>query len=206
MSLKEEAERLLPPLGLEPHPDLAARYLNLLDLPAGLLQLFVDKGFSLRRCLPFCRLDPAELDVVNRVAAHVRGGRKLEDATTWLLEVAAREGAAVAAVAREVGLCNGAPDALARLEARRFPETTRRRKEIDALCEGLAGRQVGVRYDRRFTAEQIDLVLSVRSLADLSDLLDRLKQPATRRTLDRILRRALGAADGDGEAGQDPWS
>ena len=60
LSLEEAAARLLPPLGLEPHPDLAGRYLELLRLPGRLLGFLVDKGFSLRRCLPFCRLEPDE--------------------------------------------------------------------------------------------------------------------------------------------------
>jgi ParB-like chromosome segregation protein Spo0J len=192
LSLEQAARRLLPPLGLEPHPDLAARYLELLRLPPPLLSFFVDKGFSLRRCLPFCRLERGEAEVAARMAAHLKGGGKLEQATTQLQELAAREDAPMAGLARELGFFEGDPEALSRLEARRMPETTRRRRELDGLCRELAAQQLAVRYDPSFTSEEVELVLSVRSVDDLSSRLEQLGEAAARERLGRVLRAALG--------------
>lgn len=194
-SLEQTATRLLPALALEPHPRLAGRYLELLDLPAELLQLFVDKGFSLRRCLPFCALEPAAAGILAALvrSGAVRGGRQLEEAASWLVEAAAREGTTVAALAGELGLLG--PDAassLTRLEVRRFPEVSRRRRELDVLCDAVAGGERGLRvgYDRNLADEEIEVTLRLASPGDLDVMLSALDR--TRGPLAELLARLRG--------------
>jgi len=195
-TLEQAARRLLPALALEPHPRLAGRYLGLLDLPAELLQLFVDKGFSLRRCLPFCALDPGAAGTLAALVRTglVRGGRQLEEVACWLVEAAAREGIMADALAGELGLLDpGAAPALARLEARRFPEVSRRRRELDALCSAVAGGEqarLRVSYDRNLADEELQVILRLASPDDLDLLLPALGR--SRGQLAAILARLRG--------------
>lgn len=198
LGLEEVGRRILPPLGLEPSRVLAERHLELLELPQDLLDLLVDKGLSLRRCLPFCRLARADAEAIAAAARNLQlGARQVEEVTWSLVELAAREDASVAGVAHELGLL-AAPDgesggaALARLEARRLPETTRRREELDRLCEALGGGQLEVRYDRDLTRQTVELLARVGSRAELEQLAQLLQRRASGDLLQRILE-ALGA-------------
>jgi ParB-like chromosome segregation protein Spo0J len=195
LSLEQVGQRILPPLGLEPSRVLAERHLELLELPQDLLDLLVDKGLSLRRCLPFCRLARADAEAIVAVARGLQlGARQLEEVTWSLVELAAREGLSPAQVAVEIGLLGPRAEesgALERLDARRLPETTRRRQELDRLCEGLGGEQLEVRYDRNLARQSVELLARVGSRAELEQLAELLRRRASGDLLQRILE-ALG--------------
>lgn len=193
-SLEQAACRLLPALALEPAVELARRYLELLELPPTLLSFLVDKGFSLRRALPLCRLTAQEASVVAKMLQNpgIRGGRQLEESTSQLVELAAREGRAVADVADELGLVGPPfdPDGPRRLQARRLPETTRRRSELDRLARELADSSIALSYDANFAGEEVELAIRVGSVDDLVQQTDRLARPETHWRLEAILELA----------------
>jgi hypothetical protein len=77
--------------------------------------------------------------------------------------------------------------AFERLEERRMPETTRRRRELDRRCRGFAGEGVEVHYDGNFAAEGVELRLRVSSRDDLAAQAGRLGERDLVEELERIL-------------------
>jgi ParB-like chromosome segregation protein Spo0J len=189
--------RLLPPLGLQPHRDLVAQHLELLAAPQGLLELLVDKAFSLRRCLPLIRIERADAALLARVARHLQlGGRQIEEVATQLLEVARREQLELAQVVEELDLLEPhdpgrrgrqSAGALERLETRRMPETSRRRRELDRLCESFAGGGIDLRYDRDLCDDIVEIVLRCRSCEELRQQVGLLGQPGLSTRLEALL-------------------
>ena len=168
------ARRLLPALGLEPSAHLATRYARLRALPRELLDLLHSKRFSLRRHLPFCDLTGDECRLLAAVAASLGlGARQIEQVSSELREVAAREDLPLTQVVEQLGLQQpgqGAPEALARLERRRYPEAARRRDEVEALARELAPGRVSVRFDRNFARDGVDLGFHIDSVQQLRDV------------------------------------
>ena len=196
-SSEQAAARLLPALGLEPAEELVTLHLELLALAPRLLDFFVDKGFSLRRARWFCRLAPEQRTVVASLLDNpaIRGGRQLEEVATQLVELASREGRDLSELVQELGL--GAPPdpaGPARLLARRMPETTRRRLELQRLAGQLRQRGIGLRHDDNFTREEVELVLSIAALEDLPRHIHQLQQDAIGPLLSSVLELAGVAA------------
>lgn len=173
-SVRRVARDLLPALGLEPSANLASRYARLRGLPVELMDLLAVKSFSLRRHLPFCDLPRADCQLLAAVATGLGlGGRQIEEVSTELREVAAREGLALAQVVQQLELDQQeqvTTEALARLEQRRYPEASRRRRQIGELGRELAQGRVDVRFDRNFTRDGVDLSFHVNSVQQLREL------------------------------------
>jgi len=173
-SAEQVARDLLPALGLQPHAGLVTRYVRLQAMPAELLDLLVSKGYSLRRCLPFCDLPEEDCRLLAVVAVGMGlGGRQIEEVSSQLREVAAREDLALAQVVEQLGLDRQDGDdagGLGRLELRRYPEASRRRREMEALARQLAGGEVAVRFDRNFARDGVDLGFHVHSVQKLREL------------------------------------
>jgi hypothetical protein len=198
-SMEEIAGNLLPALGFSPQPHLVKQYLKLAELPSMLLDVFVEKNFSLRRCLPFCHLPPEEALVIANLARHLRlGGRQIEQVSMWLLEISRRENLSLTQLAKELHLfvfpeglaaqgAEFAAETLQRLEARRFPETWRRRQQIEHLCHTLELPGVAIHWDQNFTRDTLDLSFSLRQCSDLERFLQLLERAETQAQLQRIL-------------------
>lgn len=189
---RQVAQRLLPALALEPSGRLAEHLARVGRLPPELLDLLVAKSFSLRRSLAFCALDAAEARSLARVATQLAlGARQIEEVGTWLQEIARREQLPLAQVLQQLGLGEtDEPDraaSLQRLEQRRYPEATRRRAAIAALCDGFAAGLVTVRHHKNFAADGVDLSLHVDSVAQLREAAARLADGPTLERLDKIL-------------------
>jgi hypothetical protein len=197
--MEEIADKLLPALGFSPQPHLVKQYLKLAELPSLLLDVFVEKNFSLRRCLPFCHLPPEEALVIANLARHLRlGGRQIEQVSMWLLEIARRENLPLTQLATELNLfvaserfaapgSEADTETLQRIEARRFPETWRRRQHIEHLRQKLDLPGVAIHWDRNFTRDTLDLSFSLRQGSDLERLLQLLERAETKAQLQRIL-------------------
>jgi hypothetical protein len=167
------ADALLPALGLEPHPALIRQHRRLEALPEVLLDLLVDKGFSLRRCLPLTELGQEAGRGLARLAAELRpGARQLEQAAVWLLQVARRERLSPGEVLQQLTPAPGqsAADWLRLLRARRYPEASRRRAAIRQAGEGLAGGRVRVGFDPNLGRESVELSFSVADPEQLREL------------------------------------
>jgi len=189
--------RLLPALGLQPSARLVEQHLRFAALPPELADLLVDKAFSLRRCLPYCGLSSADAELLARLGrAHRLGGRRLEEAFTWTLEVARRDGISVADVVEELDLLAqdvpGSKPALSRLEARRLPETTRRRRELDALAQRLLAAGVTARYDANLGTGALEIAVSAQGAAELYAALDTLADEEVRRLARALIERIEG--------------
>lgn len=207
-AISEVTRRLLPPLGLQPHRDLIAQHLELLAAPRGLRELLVDKAFSLRRCLPLLRLERADAALMAEVARHLQlGGRQIEEVATQLLEVTRRDQQGLAQVVEELDLlepidpsCRGRQlaGALKRLETRRLPETSRRRRELDRLCQTFAGGRISVRYDRDLCDEIVEMVLRCRSCEEMRQQVGMLGQSEITTQLEAILELLRPAEPGQG--------
>lgn len=173
-SVGRVARDLLPALGLEPSEHLASRYVRLQAMPPELMDLLATKNFSLRRHLPFCDLTAADCRLLAELATTLGlGARQIEEVTIELREVAAREGIPLAQVVVELELDGGGqgtPVALTRLEQRRYPEASRRRRQIQQLAGELAQGRVALRFDRNFARDGVDLSFHVDSAQELRDL------------------------------------
>jgi len=157
--------RLLPALGLQPSARLVEQHLRFAALPPELADLLVDKAFSLRRCLPYCSLSSADAELLARLGrAHRLGGRRLEEAKP----------------------------ALSRLEARRLPETTRRRRELDALAQRLLAAGVTARYDANLGTGALEIAVSAQGAAELYAALDTLADEEVRRLARALIERIEG--------------
>jgi ParB-like chromosome segregation protein Spo0J len=179
--------RILPALGLQPSARLVEQLLRFAALSPALADLLVNKAFSLRRCLPFCGLaaaDAEHLAALGRV--HRLGGRRMEEAFTWTLEVARRDGMSVAEVCEELDLL-GEGEGLSRLEARRLPETTLRRLELAALARRLHDAGVTARYDENLGSTALELSVSAGGAAELDEALDALSDDKVRRLARELL-------------------
>ncbi len=189
---QQTARELLPALGLEPGVRLARRYARLRALPAVTLDLLVGKGYSLRRCLPFCDLSAADCELLTAVAAGLGlGARQIEEAASQLREVAAREAVPLARLVDELELDRpdqAAAEALARLERRRYPDASRRRHEVEQLAGSMARLGVTVGYDRNFTRDGVDLRLRVGSVEELEAIVRPLSSEHGTELLRRILK------------------
>jgi len=192
------AAQLCPALGVQAHRGLVDKLLKLREIPAPLFDSFVAKGFSLRQCLPYCSLDPAEGEQLARIAAHLGlGSRRLERATAWLLEISRREELPLARVVEELAIlapfepgqqARAQRTALGRLERRRMPESSARRQEVERLCGELGG-GLRVAFDPTFAAESIEVALRVHDLGDLERARAELGEQRVRRILGEILER-----------------
>jgi hypothetical protein len=161
---------LLPPLGLAAEAHLLEDLRRLQALPAGLRDLLAQKGFSLRRCLPFSRLDRGEGE---RLAGLCRrlglGGRQIEDLLLSLLEVCARDGLSPGRLLDELGALPGAEPALAALFARRYPETARRTRALEEAGRRLrAAAGAELHWDPSLAGESLELLLKLGSAAELA--------------------------------------
>jgi ParB-like chromosome segregation protein Spo0J len=196
-TIEEVSRKLLPPLGLQPNSYLASEYQRLLGLPTCLLDLLVEKSFSLRRCLPFCNLEVDSATLIAEVCGHLRlGGRQIEEISTWLLEIAGRENMPLRQAIDELSLLDpldtkrsdlSVAQALRRIEERRLPETSRRRSELDQLCQSLAGGSVEVRYDRNFATDGVEVVLKVHGVDELRQALRDLGEVRAQHQLEQLL-------------------
>lgn len=190
-SAGQVARRLLPPLGLEPHPALAQRHAALAALPPQLLDLLVSKGLSLRRCTPFLALDADQARLMARLALALGlGARQLEQVLAWLLEISGRDKLPLDQLVQQLELLSPdhAEGALGRLEQRRFPETTRRRLLLRQRCEDFAAGRVALRFDPNFTRDTLELRATVASAAELTELAELLGSAPQRRLLEEILQ------------------
>lgn len=184
------AQQVLPTLGLSPHPHLVSQHSDLAQLPRELLDLLVGKGFSLRRCLPFCALGRAEARLLTRVALNLGlGGRQVEEVFACLQEIAGRESISLDTVVQELDLLEtgqgrGWQQAL---EGRRYPELFRRRAALQQAALDFAGGQVAVGYDQNLCDEGVELRFQVRSGEQLRQVLRALGEPVTTEQLQRIL-------------------
>jgi ParB-like chromosome segregation protein Spo0J len=195
-STEQVGRRLLPPLGLAALPHLAEQHLRLLALPDALLDLLAAKGFSLRRCLPLCELGQADGALLASVAGALQlGGRQLEEVLTALLEIARRDGVAMARLVEELELLAGAESraALDRLNRRRLPETWRRRDELQALSAPLAAAGAAVRFDPGLATSEVEVAVRGTDAAELCARMRRLvDDPALNAGLARIFERLDG--------------
>ena len=197
LSDKDVAARVLPPLGLEPHPRLVRRLRELARLPDDLLGLLSSKGFSLRRALPFCRLDPAEAALLAPLCRHLGlGARKLEETVWALREISARDRVSLAELFRELELGGdaaaeragpGRAAAVERIDRRRFPSLWARRDLADAAVADLAGVDVAAHYDRNLNHARVSLGWEVQRVDDLDRIAGALCDPKLRRALERLL-------------------
>lgn len=182
--------RLLPALGLHPSARLVDQHLRFAALHPALVDLLVDKAFSLRRCLPYCDLRPADAELLARLGrAHRLGGRRLEEAFTWSLEIARRDGASLGEVVDDLDLLGQDGEALDRLEARRLPEATRRRETLDALARRLEEQGVTARFDRNLGSEALELAVSATEPRGLDAALEALADERIRRVARELLER-----------------
>ncbi len=180
------AERLLPALGLEPHVEMVRRHLRLLTLPPDLLQLLLSKGFSLRRCMPFCDVTRRDALLLARVCKGL-GARKIEQAATALREICARDGLGLERLVDDLELDPLEQEGLARLDARRHPETTALRRRAGELARELGGREARVTFDPNFVRDGVEVTVRLEAEADLERALRRLAEPGKRDLLRRLL-------------------
>jgi len=189
-SAERIARRVMPALGLSPHPHLMTQHARLAQLPRGLLDLLTGKGFSLRRCLPFCGLAQAEARLLARVALNLGlGGRQVEEVFACLQEIAGRESISLEAVVQDLGLKEAGQDRAwpEALEGRRYPELTRRRAALDRAVRDFADGRVTVGYERNLCDEGVELRFKVRDDDQLQQVLRALSEPETAAQLQRIL-------------------
>ena len=186
MSQEQVAARILPALGLEPHMELVRRYRRLLALPPDLLQLLLSKGFSLRRCLPFCDLPGGDALLLARLCQGL-GARQIEETATALREICARDGLELERLVDELALDPLERDGLDRLFARRQPETTALRRRAGELARELGGDEARVTFDPNFTRDGVELSVRLMREGDLDRLVQRLVEPDKRDLLGRLL-------------------
>lgn len=186
MDQGQVARRLMPALGLEPHPELVRRHLRLLTLPPELLQLLLRKGFSLRRCLPFCDVAPEDARLLASVCQGL-GARKIEQTATALREICARDGVALAELVRGLELDPADARGIRRLDARRHPETTGLRQRGDEVAAKLSGGVARVAFDRNFSRDGVELSARLERPEDLDRLVQHLASPGSLQQLRRLL-------------------
>jgi hypothetical protein len=173
LSIDEISQRVLPPLGLKAHPALVEQHLNLLKLPPALLQLFVEKNFSLRRCLPFCNWSYEDNALLACVAKVLKlGGRQIEEISTWLMEIVGRDSESLSMLVKDLHLlpAQGGKDeevsvgaALARIEQRRLPVTSLKRQELEALAGKFAMNNVQLRFDPSLSTGPDGALVEIRN-------------------------------------------
>ena len=183
---QQVARRLMPALGMEPHPELVSRHRRLLSLPEELLQLLLRKGFSLRRCLPFCDVSPPDARLLASVCQGL-GARQIEQTATSLREISARDSLPLGQLVQELGLDPADTAGLLRLDGRRHPETTALRRRAAEVAGELGGQGARVSFDRNFTRGGVELWARLNGVDDLERLIKHLEQPGSQALLQRLL-------------------
>jgi len=192
-------DRLLPALGLQPHPRVLARCLPIAELPAPVADFCAQKGFSLKQCAHIARHSRELLDEVfswcDRINLTASLAEELLDDLTDFLRARDLSPAELAERTdiRAVLESGDNPQQAARalrdlVRSLRAPVLTSTNQRMDAVATSLAlPSRVRLQWDRSLERRELGLRISLRDPEEWPETLARLSRADVEQAIASLL-------------------